>query len=351
MNKKFWVTSSAIVGFFAVMVLGYYVVSTNLWQTKQPSVAEDKSAFADEATHNERQSSAADQNEETEQQPVKVLLRIGDSGEAVSDLQQQLNTLGYELTVDGKYGPKTQWYVKDIQLQAGLSGDGSFDTATETYIQRAHSGEVTVIPGKAIHLDLSDNTITNPADLLALVNKTRSLPADYVPEELIEPDVPRVFQGDDLPYNKMRREAAEALEELFEQGEQAGLQLVARSGYRSYDTQVAVFNRNVEQNGEEAANKYSARPGESEHQTGLVMDVTCPTVNNELVVAFEDTDEGKWLQQYAADFGFIIRYPEGKEDITGYQYEPWHLRYVGTDAAQVIMSQNLTLEEYILKHT
>src|SRR5699024_4734909 len=114
------------------------------------------------------------------------------------------------------------------------------------------------------------------------------------------------------------------------------MDLFAQSGYRSYDSQDAIFAANVDKNDEPAANNDSARHGESEHQTGLTMDITSPDVGYKLNIEFGDTKEGKWVEKHAADHGFIIRYPEDKEDITEYQYEPWHLRYVGKEAATEI---------------
>src|SRR5699024_2862388 len=98
--------------------------------------------------------------------------------------------------------------------------------------------------------------------------------------------------------------------------------------------------------GEEAANKYSARPGESEHQSGLTMDVTNADVGFDLIIEFGETPEGKWLQEHASEYGFIIRYPEGKEDITGYQYEPWQLWYVCCTAATESYNEGKILEDY-----
>lgn len=97
------------------------------------------------------------------------------------------------------------------------------------------------------------------------------------------------------------------------------------------------------------ANQTSAKPGESEHQTGLAMDVSSPSVNFQLTQYYGHTREGKWLVENAPKHGFIIRYPEGKEYITGYNYEPWHIRYVGKNAAEFIMNENITLEEYLGK--
>ncbi|HET7615667.1 MAG TPA: M15 family metallopeptidase, partial [Bacillales bacterium] len=110
------------------------------------------------------------------------------------------------------------------------------------------------------------------------------------------------------------------------------------------------FQSNVDQYGSaEKANQVSARPGQSEHQTGLSMDISTPEIGVDLDQNFGETKAGKWVAAHAADFGFILRYPKGKEDITGYEYEPWHLRYVGKKPAKTIMENHLTLEEYLSK--
>src|SRR5699024_11086617 len=181
---------------------------------------------------------------------------------------------------------------------------------------------------------------------LALINKRAACRAEYIPEDLVPPDVRFTFT-EDLPKKQMRKVAARALEDLFKDADDAGLDLFAQSGYRSYERQEAIFAANIEKNGEKAAKKYSARPGESEHQSGLTMDVTSPGVEYDHVIAFEDTPEGKWIKKQASDYKFIIRNQKGKEDMTQYQYEPCHLRYVGKNAAKEIMQEDITLEEYV----
>lgn len=114
------------------------------------------------------------------------------------------------------------------------------------------------------------------------------------------------------------------------------------SGYRSYQYQTQLYNNYVNQHGEEEANTFSAKPGFSEHQTGLTFDLK--DFNGQLV---EDPITSQWIKDNCAQYGFIIRYPEGKEDITGYIYEPWHLRYVGEEVANQIMNNNTTLEQYL----
>lgn len=120
-----------------------------------------------------------------------------------------------------------------------------------------------------------------------------------------------------------------------------GAKLKIISGFRSYEYQKKIHNIYVKEFGEEKANTFSAKPGHSEHQTGLAIDI-CEDSDQ-----FIGTKEDKWLQENAYRFGFIIRYPKGKEDITGYKYEPWHLRFVGRKHSKNIHNNNLTLEEYL----
>ena len=187
---------------------------------------------------------------------------------------------------------------------------------------------------------------TEASDELTLVNKEHPLPPEYVPSDLVVPNVPFSF-AEDHPKKQMRQEAAEALENLFAAAAKDGIHLAAVSGFRSYERQEAIFQRNASQMGEAEANRVSARPGESEHQTGLAMDVSAASVDYRLTEEFGSTEEGRWLQNNAARFGFIIRYPKEKEHVTGYQYEPWHLRYVGSSAEQTIANKALTLEEFL----
>ncbi|MBM7556572.1 M15 family metallopeptidase [Halanaerobacter jeridensis] len=194
--------------------------------------------------------------------------------------------------------------------------------------------------------EVFENTPQEIEKDLLLVNKNNSLADNYTPLNLIVPEVPFIFKG--FHEKKlMAAKAATALEELFAAAKANNIELYAVSGYRSYQRQEVIFKSQVEKHGLLQANQISARPGESEHQTGLAMDVTSPQVKFKLVQEFGVTKEGQWLKEHAAGFGFIIRYPEGKDAVTGYQYEPWHIRYVGQEIAQKIASQDLTLEEYL----
>lgn len=186
---------------------------------------------------------------------------------------------------------------------------------------------------------------SNPTDVAVLVNKSIKLPDGYTPSDLVEPNVMFIFSEKD-DRRLMRKEAAAALEKLFEGAKKDGIFLAGVSGYRSYTTQDSLFRYYVQTQGEETARRYSAEPGHSEHQTGLTMDVSGSTGKCAADDCFAGTPEAIWLQEHVAEYGFIIRYPKGKEQITGYAYEPWHLRYVGTKMAQEIMAKGITLEEY-----
>ena len=186
----------------------------------------------------------------------------------------------------------------------------------------------------------------DPTDILILVNKQNRAPA--VPVTLVKPDVTPTRES--VAENiYMRPEAASALEALFEGAAEAGLTLYATSGYRSYSTQKAVFDRKAAERGEQAANRSVAKPGYSEHQTGLAMDIEGETtLGTGLTEAFGESPEGIWVAEHCHEYGFIIRYPKDKTNITGYIYEPWHIRYVGVEAATEITELGVTFEEYIL---
>jgi D-alanyl-D-alanine carboxypeptidase len=200
---------------------------------------------------------------------------------------------------------------------------------------------------ETIETFLDENSfVTNSDSIEVVVNKERSLKETYVPEDLVKiTDVPTLLASKEV--NQLRKPAAEALTKLVEAAkEEIKIQLHARSGYRSYRTQESTYNGYVKSYGQAEADKFSAKAGQSEHQTGLSMDISSESVNYLLNEEFGDTEEGKWVAENAHRFGFIIRYPKGKEDITGYQYEPWHLRYLGEDLATKVYESGLTLEQY-----
>ncbi|AOM84523.1 Putative carboxypeptidase yodJ [Salisediminibacterium beveridgei] len=193
-----------------------------------------------------------------------------------------------------------------------------------------------------------DGTIQDPDHNHLLVNDDHVLDPAYVPEDLTVPDV-RFSFSEALDRRLMREEAAEALERLFADAEGYGHELFAVSGYRSFERQEQLFTAYVNEHGEDEARKILAIPGGSEHQSGLAMDVSSRSNGFLLNTDFADTDEGKWLEEHAHEHGFIIRYPAGKEAITGISFEPWHIRYIGEDEAHELYQSGLTLEELIEK--
>lgn len=219
-------------------------------------------------------------------------------------------------------------------------------------------GIVTMISAGAEAVSLNEDSVPvfyqdiiqveNPDSLSVLVNKNYSLPEDYEPYDLVFLEVPLYNNDKNNEANYLRKEAADALKELFTAAQKEGYELIARSGYRSYATQASLYEQYVEQDGVEAADTYSARPGHSEHQTGLTIDITSDSVHGGLTESFGETEEGKWIAENAYRFGFIVRYPQDRTAETGYQYEPWHLRYVGVQAATEIYQDQLILEDYVL---
>lgn len=175
-----------------------------------------------------------------------------------------------------------------------------------------------------------------------LVNKHNYLKEDYVPENLKS-----LSSTYALSNMKMVEEAANAFESLSKDAAKENYKIIAMSTYRSYEYQVDLYNKYVKSDGKDAADTYSGRPGNSEHQTGLAVDVYNQT---ETYTNFEKTEEYDWMQENAYKYGFILRFPKGKENETGYEFESWHYRYVGKEIAKYIHKHNITLEEYIATH-
>ena len=188
--------------------------------------------------------------------------------------------------------------------------------------------------------------IANPESYTCIVNRKYNLAPDYEPADLVKVTVPFAQRSEEVKY--MRKDANDALTEMFQAAkDEAGYVLYGASGYRSYNIQKSLFSGNVQRKGSIAeANKVSALPGQSEHQLGLAMDITSESMNFSLTDDFYNTPEGKWVTENCYRFGFIIRYPADKTEITGYMYEPWHCRYVGTELAKELYETGLTLEEY-----
>lgn len=233
-----------------------------------------------------------------------------------------------KVTVEGKYntekpGEYTLYYT---------AKDSSGNIAKEKFV-------LTVKENKNVKISKTSkgNTIKNYygityIDDVIVVNKTYNLPSTFAPNNL------STLNG----YIKVVDYVKDAFNKLKSDATSLGLNIYASSGYRSYSNQEYIYNRYVKADGQEKADTYSARAGHSEHQTGLAIDL------NTIDSSFENTSESNWLKENCHNYGFIIRYPKGKSDITGYKYEPWHIRYVGVDLATKLYNNGnwITMEEY-----
>ena len=181
-------------------------------------------------------------------------------------------------------------------------------------------------------------------ELFILVNKNNKLAIDYEPNTLVDSDI--AFE-EYIDCKQLDERTSNAAKEMFNAALKENINLIAISGYRSYSVQQNLYNSRVEVKGIEKTRQYTAEPGASEHQTGLAIDIVCndyPYLDEE----FENTDAFKWLFNNCYKYGFILRYQKGKEDITVYNYEPWHFRYIGdVDIAKDIMERGICFEEFI----
>ena len=252
------------------------------------------------------------------------------------------------------YITATDNYDKELDIKV----NGEYDNNTNgeynlSYVVKDSSGnentkEFTLVVEAPKYKKMKDKTITTSKgytlkiknglayiDDILIVNKTYYLPENYTP-------VDSYAKLSDSCLNCLEKEVMKAFNEMKSATTSIGLNIYIASGYRSYNTQKYLYNNYVARDGKEEADTYSARAGHSEHQTGLAFDL------NSVDSSFANTDEGKWIKDNCYLYGFIIRYPKGKESITGYMYEPWHLRYVGKDLAEKLYNNGdwLTIEEY-----
>ncbi len=189
----------------------------------------------------------------------------------------------------------------------------------EVSVTYSVTSETTSQQTEAVNVEVNDG-ITY-IDGILIANKTYALPSDYNPG--------------------VNSEAMAAFEEMQKVAYSEGCNIYISSGFRSYQRQEEIYNRYVSRDGKEEADTYSARPGHSEHQTGLAFDL------NTIDDTFADTPEGRWVAENCHKYGFIVRYSKNKENITGYMYEPWHIRYLGVEKATAVYESGLCLEEYL----
>lgn len=265
---------------------------------------------------------------------IKTFLPKGYTGEEINYILALSNTNITKLK-DMDYQNIANYYqIKNFNV----SNIERYNTYHDTH-DYSYADVVTYVN---INLDLppyaSTNTVSDGDSTLVLVNKYNCLPKNYSPSDL---DYIAGTQGQ----TPMRKVAKEALEELQQAVKaEANFSLLPTTAYRNYGFQSTLYNNYVAKDGVTAADTYSARPGCSEHQTGLAIDLKNPATPSTIRLTEANYD---WLKNNAYRFGFIIRFPKDKEFITGYQEENWHIRYVGKDIAKFIYENNLTLEEYI----
>ncbi len=234
-------------------------------------------------------------------------------------------------------------YQKEIR--SFISQDYFIEENLERYLnyQKSHTDKTyrDIVQEVNVHIDYPFYEYDIESDFskgnLIIANKYYTLGADFVPDDLVTlTECTRANQ-------QVTQETKEAYTNMCRAMKTEGLNLIATSTYRSYQTQVVLYNRYVSQHGREWADSCSSRAGHSEHQTGLTIDVITPTTD---FSTFESTEEFAWLQEHAHEYGFILRYPEGKTYLTGYDYEPWHYRYVGVETATKIHELGITYDEY-----
>jgi zinc D-Ala-D-Ala carboxypeptidase len=211
---------------------------------------------------------------------------------------------------------------------------------------RSGSSNKGTVATKSSTFDKKRFSLTDPTSLWVVANKQHPLqPKTYAPSDLSVPKVPLRVPGNETM--QLRAASAEALQTMFTAAKTSSINLMLSSGYRSYEYQVSLYNGYVQSQGQAAADIQSARPGYSEHQTGLAADVEPVSKKCELDVCFKDTPEGVWVAANAYKYGFIIRYPADKTAVTGYEFEPWHIRYIGVALAGEMHAAHVaTLEEF-----
>ena len=267
---------------------------------------------------------------------ITNLLDIGYTANDINNINDKLNDDSINILLKNDY-------IKDITNIINIEYFN--EDKLERYINYYNKEELdieTILTYVNIGLDNEYYTnvinIENQETLDVLVNKYNKLQSDYVPANLKTINTK-------YGYGSLREEAATAFEEMCEAAKKDNIYIYGSSGYRSYDYQLNLYNRYVALDGKTEADTYSARAGYSEHQTGLAMDV----LNGKWSYIDKSDKEYTWLVNNSYKYGYILRYLEGKEHITGYIYEPWHYRYVGIDLATEITSLGITYDEYIAK--
>lgn len=268
---------------------------------------------------------------------INSLLTLGYSYTEINNIYNKLSTDSINIIINNTY-------IKDLNTIINLSyfKEDNLDRYLK-YLNTNTKDLETSITYVNIGLDNDYYTnvinIDNQDDLAVLVNKYHKLSNDYVPSDLEKINSKYQWLGRS---NELRKDAREAFEKMCEAATKDNIYIYAGSGYRSYQTQLYLYNTYVKRDGFKAAETYSARASYSEHQTGLAMDIA-----NKSGFISKNDKEYNWLVKNSYKYGFILRYPEGKENITGYMYEEWHYRYLGTTLAKEVYDSGLTYDEYL----
>ena len=268
---------------------------------------------------------------------INSLLTIGYSYTEINNIYNKLSTDSINIIINNTY-------IKDLNTIINLSyfKEDNLDRYLK-YLNTSTKDLETSITYVNIGLDNDYYTnvinIDNQDDLAVLVNKYHKLSNNYVPSDLEKINSKYQWLGRS---NELRKDAREAFEKMCEAATKDNIYIYAGSGYRSYQTQLYLYNTYVKRDGFKAAETYSARASYSEHQTGLAMDIA-----NKSGFISKNDKEYNWLVKNSYKYGFILRYPEDKENITGYMYEEWHYRYLGTTLAKEVYDSGLTYDEYL----
>lgn len=268
---------------------------------------------------------------------INSLLTLGYSYTEINNIYNKLSNDSINIIINNTY-------IKDLNTIINLSyfKEDNLDRYLK-YLNTSTKDLETSITYVNIGLDNDYYTnvinIDNQDDLAVLVNKYHKLSNDYVPSDLEKINSKYQWLGRS---NELRKDAREAFEKMCEAATKDNIYIYAGSGYRSYQTQLYLYNTYVKRDGFKAAETYSARASYSEHQTGLAMDIA-----NKSVFISKNDKEYNWLVKNSYKYGFILRYPEDKENITGYMYEEWHYRYLGTTLAKEVYDSGLTYDEYL----
>ena len=260
------------------------------------------------------------------QRSLMKQLSLDDFG-VLADNQLEWNQVEPYLSINGRLIEDLPQYI-----QSGLEPVEAVMNISYSIIDSRNSSDRTYV-------------LEDPSNTALLIKKGFSISKDYVPENLVEVNIPTATTN-----NKMRSDAAKALETMYEDAKKEGLILAVNSAYRSYEEQQKIYDEYFRIYDEVTAASLVAVPGTSEHQLGLSVDLTSQSVIDGQYGVFGSTPEYQWVIKNAYKYGFILRYPSDKIDITGIANEPWHYRYVGVKLATKLYEEGLTLEEYTLQN-